>query len=53
VLSDIISKQGETVVAHAGTQIDADSGRIRALWEIRDGNWCASSPPTTTTTTAT
>jgi RHS repeat-associated protein len=37
VLSDIISKQGETVVAHAGTQIDADSGRIRALWEIRDG----------------
>ncbi len=37
VLSDIISKQGETVVAHAGTQIDTDSGRIRALWEIRDG----------------
>lgn len=37
VLSDIISKQGDTVVAHAGTQIDADSGRIRALWEIRDG----------------
>lgn len=37
VLSDIISKQGETIVAHAGTQIDADSGRIRALWEIKDG----------------
>ena len=37
VLSDIISKQGETVVAHVGTQIDADSGRICALWEIRDG----------------
>ena len=37
ILSDIISKQGETIVAHAGTQIDADSGRIRALWEIRDG----------------
>jgi len=37
VLSDIISKQGATVVAHVGTQIDADSGRICALWEIRDG----------------
>jgi len=37
VLSDIVSKQGETVVAHAGTQIDLESGRIRALWEIRDG----------------
>ena len=37
VLSDIISKQGETIVAHAGTQIDLDSGRIRALWEIKDG----------------
>jgi RHS repeat-associated protein len=37
VLSDIISKQGETIVAHAGTQIDLDTGRIRALWEINDG----------------
>ena len=37
VLSDIISKQGETIVAHAGTQVDADTGHIRALWEIRDG----------------
>jgi len=37
VLSDIISKQGEAIVAHAGTQVDANSGRIRALWEIRDG----------------
>ncbi|MTV56486.1 DUF6531 domain-containing protein, partial [Pseudoduganella buxea] len=37
VLSDIISKQDETIVAHAGTQVDADTGRIRALWEIRDG----------------
>jgi len=37
VLSDIVSKQGETIVAHAGTQVDADSGHIRALWEIRDG----------------
>ncbi|GGY74601.1 RHS repeat-associated core domain-containing protein [Pseudoduganella plicata] len=37
VLSDIISKQGDTIVAHAGTQVDADSGHIVALWEIRDG----------------
>ncbi len=37
VLSDIISKQGETIVAHAGTQIDLDTGHIRALWEIKDG----------------
>jgi YD repeat-containing protein len=37
VLSDIISKQGETIVAHAGTQIDFDRGRILALWEIKDG----------------
>ncbi len=37
VLSDIISKQGDTIVAHAGTQVDADSGCIRALWEIQDG----------------
>lgn len=37
VLSDIVSKQGETIVAHVGTRIDLDTGRIRALWEIRDG----------------
>jgi len=37
VLSDIISKQGETIVAHAGTQVDLDTGRILALWEIKDG----------------
>lgn len=37
VLSDIISKQGDTIVAHAGTQVALDSGFIRALWEIRDG----------------
>ncbi|WP_137173558.1 glycohydrolase toxin TNT-related protein [Massilia sp. HP4] len=37
VLSDIVSKQGKTIVAHVGTQIDIDSGCIRALWEIRDG----------------
>lgn len=37
VLSDIISKQGESIVAHAGIQIDIDSGRILALWEVKDG----------------
>jgi len=37
VLSDIISRQGETIAAHAGTQIDPGSGCIRALWEIQDG----------------
>ncbi|WEF30938.1 DUF6531 domain-containing protein [Pseudoduganella chitinolytica] len=37
VLSDIISKQGDTIIAHAGTQVDADTGCIRALWEIQDG----------------
>ncbi|MDY0964327.1 RHS repeat-associated core domain-containing protein [Massilia sp. CFBP9026] len=37
VLSDIVSKQGETIVAHVGTQIDPDSCHIRALWEIKDG----------------
>jgi len=37
VLSDIVSKQGETIVAHAGTQVDPDSGCILALWEIKDG----------------
>lgn len=37
VLSDIVSKQGEIVVAHVGTRIDAGSGHIIALWEIKDG----------------
>lgn len=37
VLSDIVSKQGETIVAHAATRIDPDSGRILGLWEIKDG----------------
>ncbi len=37
VLSDIVSKQGETIVAHIGTQVDPDSGSILALWEIKDG----------------
>jgi RHS repeat-associated protein len=36
VLSDIISRQGEEVLAHAGTQVDA-LGRICALWEINAG----------------
>lgn len=37
VLSDIVSKQGETIVAHVGARVDPDTGHIRALWEIRDG----------------
>ncbi|WKB54340.1 RHS repeat-associated core domain-containing protein [Eleftheria terrae] len=37
VLSDIVSKQGEQVIAHVGVQPEAETGRIRALWEIRDG----------------
>ncbi|MBQ5949683.1 RHS repeat-associated core domain-containing protein [Massilia sp. ST3] len=37
VLSDIISKQGNTIVAHAGTQVDLDTGCIHALWEIKEG----------------
>ncbi|WEF35144.1 DUF6531 domain-containing protein [Pseudoduganella chitinolytica] len=37
VLSDIISKQGDNIIAHAGTQIDAETGHIVALWEIKDG----------------
>lgn len=36
-LSDIVSKQGDRIAAHVGTQIDAGSGRILALWEIQDG----------------
>ncbi|MET3382215.1 MULTISPECIES: RHS repeat-associated core domain-containing protein [Variovorax] len=37
VLSDIISKQGEAVMAHAGTQPDAQTGLIKSLWELKDG----------------
>ncbi|MCW7540674.1 RHS domain-containing protein [Aquabacterium sp. A7-Y] len=37
VLSDILSKQGETTVAHVGVQPDAKTGRILGLWEIKDG----------------
>ncbi|MGJ7583494.1 DUF6531 domain-containing protein, partial [Variovorax sp. RHLX14] len=37
VLSDIISKQGEAVVAHVGTQPDAQTGLIKSLWELKDG----------------
>ena len=37
VLSDILSRQGETLIAHAGTRIDPQSGRILALWEIQAG----------------
>jgi RHS repeat-associated protein len=37
VLSDIVSRQGLTIVAHVGTQIDAGTGCIRALWEMKEG----------------
>jgi len=37
VLSDILSRQGEAIVAHVGVQPDAATGLIAALWEIRDG----------------
>ncbi|WP_137860758.1 DUF6531 domain-containing protein, partial [Variovorax sp. 3P27G3] len=37
VLSDIISRQGETIVAHVGTQPDAQTGLIQSLWELKDG----------------
>jgi RHS repeat-associated protein len=37
VLSDIISKQGDVVMAHVGTQPDAQTGLIRSLWELKDG----------------
>jgi RHS repeat-associated protein len=36
VLSDILSKQGEQVIAHVGVQPDAH-GRIQALWQIQAG----------------
>ena len=37
VLSDIISKQGEVTMAHVGTLPDAQTGLIRSLWELKDG----------------
>ncbi|HWT21170.1 MAG TPA: RHS repeat-associated core domain-containing protein [Variovorax sp.] len=37
VLSDIISRQGEGVIAHVGTQPDAQTGLIKALWELKEG----------------
>ena len=37
VLSDIVSKQGEVVIAHVGTQPDARTGLIKSLWELKDG----------------
>ena len=36
VLSDVISHQGDQVIAHAGLQVDAQ-GRINAAWEINAG----------------
>jgi len=37
VLSDIVSKQGDVVMAHVGTQPDAQTGLIQSLWELKDG----------------
>ncbi len=37
VLSDIVSKQGDAVMAHVGTLPDAQTGLIQSLWEIKDG----------------
>ncbi|KLN57362.1 RHS repeat-associated core domain-containing protein [Variovorax paradoxus] len=37
VLSDIISKQGDATLAHAGIRPHAHSGLIESLWEIKDG----------------
>ncbi|MET3493391.1 RHS repeat-associated core domain-containing protein [Variovorax boronicumulans] len=37
VLSDVISKQGEVVMAHVGTLPDAQTGLIQSLWELKDG----------------
>ena len=37
VLSDVISKQGDVVIAHVGTLPDAQTGLIKSLWELKDG----------------
>jgi RHS repeat-associated protein len=37
VLSDIVSKQGDLIIAHVGTQPDAQTGLIQSLHEIRGG----------------
>jgi RHS repeat-associated protein len=37
VLSDIISRQGDAVIAHVGTRPDARTGLIASLWELKDG----------------
>jgi len=37
VLSDIISKHGEAVMAHVGTKPDTRTGLIQSLWELKDG----------------
>ncbi|MFS2164213.1 RHS repeat-associated core domain-containing protein [Variovorax sp. Varisp62] len=37
VLSDIISKHGEAVMAHVGTKPDAQTGLVQSLWELKDG----------------
>ena len=37
VLSDIVSKQGDTTLAHVGTRPHAQNGLIESLWEIKEG----------------
>ncbi|MDP9930421.1 RHS repeat-associated core domain-containing protein [Variovorax paradoxus] len=37
VLSDIVSKRGDAVMAHMGTRPNAKTGLIESLWEIKDG----------------
>ncbi|MET3444170.1 RHS repeat-associated protein [Variovorax paradoxus] len=37
VLSDVVSKRGDVVMAHVGTRPDAKTGLIESLWEIKDG----------------
>jgi RHS repeat-associated protein len=37
VLSDIVSKQGESIMAHVGTQPDMQTGLIQSLHELKDG----------------
>jgi RHS repeat-associated protein len=37
VLSDVISRQGDVVMAHVGTRPNAKTGLIESLWEIKSG----------------
>ncbi|MBT2333027.1 RHS repeat protein [Variovorax paradoxus] len=37
VLSDIVSKQDDVILAHVGTRPHTQSGLIESLWEIKEG----------------